>query len=161
MTVQINGTTGIVTPALTSTAEIVSANGVGGTPCFSAYANATQSITAATWTKINFGIKEFDTTNAFDNVTNMRYTPLVAGYYQVSATFSTVSATLYVALQKNGALSHILGNSNATVVVAGSALVFLNGTTDYIEIWGSTSITGPTNAGISYCCFQAAMIRGA
>ena len=80
MTTVISGTTGI------STARVDSVAGVGATPAFSAKRTSNQAAGATgVYTKIQFNVEEFDTTNAFDSVTNYRFQPTVAGYYQMSA----------------------------------------------------------------------------
>ena len=66
-------------PAATGTVMVS-----GNMPAFSAYSNANQSITAGVTTKVALQLEVFDTANAFDT-TNYRFTPQVAGYYQVNA----------------------------------------------------------------------------
>ena len=94
--------------------------GVGGTPAFSAYSTATTSLPVSTFVKVPLATVEFDTTGAFDNVTNYRYNPKVAGYYQVNsmAQVGSVTAALYVCLYKNGSVFKLGGtngnNANAT-----------------------------------------------
>ena len=53
-------------------------------PCFSAYQSITQTLSNATLTKIQLQTEEFDTNSNFDSTTNYRFTPTVAGYYQVN-----------------------------------------------------------------------------
>ena len=64
-------------------------------PAFSATRTSTnQSFTSAVWTKVECQTEEFDTASAYDNATNFRFTPQVAGYYQVSGTlYFTARAT--------------------------------------------------------------------
>ena len=64
-------------------------NVAGNGPAFYAYRTATQTgIASATFTKIQLNVELFDTNSNYDNVTNYRFTPTVAGYYQVN--FSVV-----------------------------------------------------------------------
>ena len=58
---------------------------VGGknTPAFEAYLSAGTSITDNTLTKVQFNTEVFDTDNTYDNSTNYRFTPAVAGKYFV------------------------------------------------------------------------------
>ena len=65
----------------------VAPNVAGNGPAFSAYQSTAQSLPQNVITKIQFQTKEFDTANAFDAVTNFRFQPLVAGYYQVTGSF--------------------------------------------------------------------------
>jgi len=118
---------------------------VGG-PAFSVTNNGVaQSVANATWTKLTLNTKDFDTANYFDATTNYRFTPLVGGYYQVSSFVSGPSNNTQnqiTAIYKNGSLYKFLGavtNLNATAAVnngeSGSMLLYLNGSTDYIELW--------------------------
>ena len=123
----------------------------GAAPAFSAYSNANQNISTSSYTKLQFQIEEFDTNSNYDNATNYRFTPTVAGYYQIygSAIFNIAPTTLNGALliYKNGSAfksvvgfgSNLSGWFNPTI----SSLVYLNGTTDYIEmyIWQSSGST--------------------
>jgi hypothetical protein len=116
---------------------------VGG-PAFSAYLNATQSISSSTYTKILFDTEVFDTNN---NFASSRFTPTVAGYYQVTAACYVSCGPTYISsrcfLYKNGA-SFYSGNWNynggntigtdSVAIVTG--LIYCNGSTDYIEAYG-------------------------
>jgi len=120
----------------------------GNMPAFSAYANAIQTVSSNVYTKIALQAEDFDTASAFDSTTNYRFTPQVAGYYQVngnlrldgSATTIQVSLTLY----KNGSAYADLNDTNPTttlssntfIIIGNSILVYMNGSTDYLEIYG-------------------------
>jgi hypothetical protein len=172
------GTTYLVDGSVT-TAKIADANvtqaklasGVAGNgPAFSAYASGAQSINNATATKIAFQTEEFDTNSCYDNATNYRFTPTVAGYYQVNAGINWggwTSTYTFIMVYKNGAElkrgSSVPNNAvglNNTI----SCLVYLNGSTDYVEIYGqhnngsaqNTSAFGPPAV-----FFQASMVRAA
>jgi hypothetical protein len=107
-------------------------------PSFSAYALSTTSLTSGTQTRVNFGTEEFDTNS---NFASPRFTPTVAGYYQLNARVqfsgSTVNPQIYI--QKNGfqvlAGNYIPGTfTNPVATVNG--VVYLNGSTDYAEVFG-------------------------
>jgi hypothetical protein len=123
--------------------------GVAGSgPAFYSYANAgsEQTISQATWTKVTLGGELFDTNN---NFTSSRFTPTVAGYYQINGSVGhnfTVTApkTTGVALYKNGSVyvRNLLDTSYSTLTVGLywlgqplSSLVYFNGSTDYIELY--------------------------
>lgn len=138
-------------------------------PTFSAYPSATQLVNNATFTKMVFDMEEWDTNNAFDNTTNYRFQPNVAGYYQVSACVTgsgVTTGSTNVFLYKNGSVSRTISNvSNAPAypAVAGSALMYFNGTTDYAEVYVYQT-TGTGNFmynGAAYTFFQAHFVRGA
>jgi len=57
----------------------------GNMPAFLVYPSASSTnLTSSTWTKIVFNTEVFDTNNNFDSTTNYRFTPTVAGYYQIN-----------------------------------------------------------------------------
>ena len=134
-------------------------------PCFSAYQSTAQSLATSTSTKLQFQTKEFDTANAFDAVTNFRFTPQVAGYYQVSGGFSIASAQtqLILDIYKNGSqFKRVFSSSGSINNAAGSCLVFLNGSTDYVELFGFQAAAAQNTVnspGSTY--FQASLIRPA
>lgn len=107
-------------------------------PAFSAYANATTSLTSGAQTKVNFQVEDFDTNG---NFASSRFTPTVAGYYQLNArvqfTGSTTNPMAYI--QKNGsqvlAGNYIPGTFTGPVATV-SGLVYFNGSTDYAEVFG-------------------------
>ena len=133
-------------------------------PVFSAYQTVAQSLATATSTKLQFQTKEFDIGTYFDAVTNFRYTPLVAGYYQVNGAFTvaTAIATISLIIFKNGA-SFKTGSSSITSGGGNvNALVFLNGTTDFIELFATQSAAAQnTVAAATNTYFQAVYVRGA
>lgn len=125
---------------------------VGG-PAFSAYkSSGTQSVTSGVETKVVLDAELYDTNSNFDSVTNSRFQPTVAGYYQINASvgIGANAGTLtlsYSALYKNGAPlvygSAWQGTStNATSTI--SYLIYLNGSTDYVELFALGSGTNIT-----------------
>ena len=105
-------------------------------PTFGAYQSSAQTIPSSTFTKINFQTEEFDTNSNYDT-TNMRFTPTVAGYYYFTANIAiAASATnAIISFYKNGSefkRANYIVNS-AVNVNSGSALISLNGSTDYVE----------------------------
>jgi hypothetical protein len=163
------GSITIAEPATASnfTQTLPSASGTvmvsGNQPAFSAFASAGQALTGSVVTKLIFNSEEFDTANAFDSTTNYRFQPLVAGYYQFNAAFSTgaaLAAAIY--LYKNGSSFKTGNYNNASVVaVTVSALIFMNGSTDYVEAYGIVGANSTTGAGATNTYFQAAMVRSA
>lgn len=136
--------------------------GTGGTdiPAFSAWANTAQSMPANAATKVVFGAVEFDT-NGFYNTTTGRFAPTIAGIYLVTS-YVALSADLWLTtIYKNGAefkrgdQRNLTGNSGMGV----TALVQMNGTTDYLEIfcYAASATTVTNNSLQSY--FQAILVR--
>jgi hypothetical protein len=135
-------------------------------PAFSAYASSATSLTNNGYTKVAFQTKEFDTASCYDNSTNYRFTPTVAGYYQVNAgvaaSFTTGESTIYI--YKNGTrVKNGQDNGALTYQVNIASLIYLNGSTDYIEIYvyQGTGAAINTSATLQSCWFQASMVRSA
>ena len=140
----------------------------GNMPAFSAYQNASTTVNSSTNTKIALQVEEFDTANAFDSTTNYRFTPQVAGYYQVSAGIQfngTTITRVFAGIYKNGSIAQYFFDINVATVyrASGSCLIYMNGTTDYLEWYGQMNGTGTlqfeTNQYGTY--FQAVLVRGA
>lgn len=103
-----------------------------------------QSISANTWTKVQCQTEEWDTNSNYDNATNYRFTPTVAGYYQFSGglEMNNVSGFYQIAFAKNGSIYRQTGwyaTSTNGCQLAISDLIYCNGSTDYIELYGATS----------------------
>jgi len=198
MSIVLDGTSGLTSPAavLTTTPLAVTSGGTGVTtstgsgavvlgtaptitgatitvaataaPAFSAYSSANQSIVTATWTKVQFNVEVFDTNANYDPTTNYRFTPTVAGYYQINATLSMNNgvSTAYCSLSiyKNGTENKTISYGNYGGLSGCMAhLLQMNGTTDYIEIYiyngeaTTRSILGPSPS----TGFSASMVRSA
>jgi hypothetical protein len=148
------------------------ATGVAGTgPAFSVYSSSTLSISASTPTKINFDTKVFDTASCF-NTSLYRFTPNVAGYYQINGSaYYSGSGIAYgqMRLYKNGsnynqgAFIYIPSPTTSDTATNISTLVYMNGTTDYLELYGfQYSGTGTVVANSStYTFFNGALVRAA
>ncbi len=137
----------ITLPASTGTAMVS-----GNMPAFSAYAASNQSISNITDTKITLDTEVFDTNS---NFASSRFTPTVAGYYQISATIKTTSSgnlrRADIELFKNGSLYQVgssidLGSSStgtSFIQSTISTVIYFNGSTDYVELY----IYSQTNSG--------------
>jgi len=138
-------------------------------PSFSAYrTTTTQSITAATFTKVQLNAEDWDTASAFDSTTNYRFTPQTAGYYTVAANGNvnyTVADCLLVKCYKNGSAWKYLAATDkptggGTTAYAGACQVYLNGSTDYIEMYVySFNSTTAIPTGSAETQFTAALVR--
>jgi hypothetical protein len=126
----------------TITQGMLGAGLAGNGPAFSVYRNAAQSVPHNTFTRINFDVEEFDTANRYDNTTNYRFTPNVAGYYQITVAVSlnlpgASASTMIAAIYKNGSIvtQHYITSSGISNTYSGnvSKLIYMNGTTDFIE----------------------------
>jgi hypothetical protein len=99
-------------------------------------ASSNQSIAGFSFVKVQFNSEDFDTNNNYDPTTNYRFTPTVAGYYQINATvtYTEVVNSCQCRIYKNN--SNFVNGSNATGAwTTVSGLVYLNGSSDYVEIF--------------------------
>jgi hypothetical protein len=161
------GQTNITFPSSGGTAMIS-----GNMPAFSAYPNATTTIGAGASVKIAFQVEEFDTASCFNNTASTvgsipaySFLPNVAGYYQVNGAMAISGVTAgECILYKNGSVikgGNYNGVAGANSVVVLSALVYLNGTTDYIALYGYVDAATTNNTVAQNNFFQAVMVRGA
>ena len=144
------------------------ATGVASTgPAFSVYANNAQTISGNINTKIQYNTERFDTNNNYDSTTNYRFTPTVAGYYQINAsmTFSgTAGAYTILEFFKNGSkywgtnTQRANANYNAMFL---SDVIYFNGSTDYLEVYGYDNATSNTIVGSGINTFSGALVRAA
>ena len=125
----------------------------GNGPTFNVYrGTSTQSISSNTWTKVQLNAENWDTANAFDSTTNYRFQPTVAGYYQLSGTVMiTGTSVTFVALEirVNGNETfigphQIIPSQTGDIYPNASVLAYLNGSTDYAELWGYATGSGLT-----------------
>jgi hypothetical protein len=167
----VSGSNTLTLPANTGTVITTGSTFAGTGPAFSAYNNAAaQSLSNATWTKLICNTEEFDTASCFDSTTNYRFTPNVAGYYQVNLSiFFDYSVSQFTnaegAIYKNGsAFRKVIHNGYGGYGIGViSTLIYMNGTTDYLE--GYAYITGGSGPQIysnfspSLTYFQASLAR--
>ncbi|MGV8917849.1 MAG: hypothetical protein ACOH2R_08625 [Pseudomonas sp.] len=148
MTTTISGTSGVSQCAPGSVSQDDLQPGVAGNgPVFRAHNTTTQSVTSGVATKVTLDTEDYDTANCF---AGSRFTPNVAGYYRVSGVIRVSAATLsqaYVTINKNGTQAVIGGTGATSAVLAGPHVIvtdvfYMNGTTDYLELFGL--LTGTT-----------------
>jgi hypothetical protein len=157
----VSGTNTATLPAATGTVMVS-----GNMPAFSVYMSADQTTTAGTWTKVTFNTEEYDTANCFDSSTNYRFTPTVAGYYQINCMLSAQTGinTNDIGLYKNGSLfkfQRVLGASNFIELVINYVMYF-NGTTDYAEMYfRSNTNAGYVNGTSTFSTFSGCLLRTA
>jgi hypothetical protein len=152
------------------------ASNVAGTgPAFFVYSTGSLSASAAADTKITLNTEVYDTNNNFDSTTNYRFTPTVAGYYQfngiIKGNLATTGGNSYIVLNyyKNGSLyyqSALMQPTNGnTQVITSSVIMYLNGSTDYIEMYVGTNNGGTftfASQGTTYASsLSGCLIKGA
>jgi len=112
-------------------------------PAFAAQLSGNQALSTGSATKINFNSEDLDTNSAYDNSTNYRFTPAIAGYYFVYALlpFDELSdgKSAYCMIYKNGShffsATQITGAATRMAVPQVSATIYLDDN-DYVEIYG-------------------------
>lgn len=167
----VAGTTTLTLPTTSGTVLTTASTFAGTGPAFSARNNATQSLANNTTYKVAFQVEEFDTNGNFDSTTNYRFTPTVAGYYQINAQVKIENngnaGTMLCTIYKNGtdykeAQNTIRAGSNTSA--GNSTVVYFNGSTDYVEVYVLQS-TGATATlitnGTLATWFNGAMVRAA
>lgn len=153
MTIDKSGNVGIGTAAPNAKLE-VAGDVVGQAQVFRAYLSAPFS-KSATWEKIPFNATYFNTLQGTFDTANNRFTASRSGYYQVGvsgfSTASSASGERYgFALFKNGSQETISGGNYSAVDTPFASLntiVYMNGTTDYIEIHMYSAIAATLSAG--------------
>jgi hypothetical protein len=140
----------------------VTGNVVTDAPAFSAVLSSSQTVSVATFTKIQFDTEDFDTNSNYDT-SLYRFTPTVAGYYLfTTGVYTYLSDRLILGVYKNGSIGRWIADTENTTNgfqrIGGSTLLYANGTTDYFESFvymtSSTSVTQDTAS-----FFQAHLVR--
>jgi len=116
------------------------------TPAFQANLSSDSSISNNTNTKVQFNSVLYDTDNCYDNSTNYRFTPTVAGKYMVYCQLDMYSGgnsdlnTHVIKLYKNGSqhtfkYNEFRSNPPKTITTSISCVVDFNGSSDYAEMF--------------------------
>jgi hypothetical protein len=138
-------------------------------PAFEASLSADQTISNNSSTKVQFNTEDLDTDGCYDNSTNYRFTPTVAGKYYIysfltigQGTNVGIAGQIYI--RKNGSSiretqTNVYNNNvlNLTSLHI-SSIVTMNGSSDYLEIYGLAEVASGTprfeaSAGIGDCVF--------
>lgn len=136
---------------------------LGNGPTFSVYASGSQVLTGFVGTKILYDTEVWDSN---DNFSSSRFTPTVAGYYLITAgtrTNSSAGSEWVTIVYKNGS-TYAHGSNNAATGINLSevgTLVYMNGTTDYVEIYVYPAAGATTGGGSFYVYFNGCLVRGA
>ena len=140
-------------------------------PAFRAYLSSSQTVTSSTLTKITLNAENFDTAGCFDTST-YRFTPNVAGYYQFNVTLGANASTAltynYIQIYKNGVNDSVAiypPYQSTSSYGSLATLIYLNGTTDYVELYvtllgtGTLTVQGGSQAASTY--MSGALVRPA
>ena len=116
-------------------------------PAFEAYLASDQSISAETYTKVTINTEVLDTGSMYDNSTNYRFTPTVAGKYFIygsvigESSSNTDLQMVKSAIYKNGSIYkeqvlHLTASNGRRLATTISANIDFNGSSDYVELFG-------------------------
>jgi hypothetical protein len=160
-----------------TTIATISSTGVStqvGAPAFYAYATGNTALTSATFTKIAMAAERFDTNSNYSTV-DSRFTPTVAGYYNITVSLdfngnSNTTTRQIMSIYKNGTenvrLMDLRISTTNDTITSGSALIYMNGTTDYVEPYGYMIMSSGTgvvtyDASTAITFFSAFLARSA
>jgi hypothetical protein len=160
------------TNTVTIAAQTGTLNAAG--PAFLAYPSADTTITSTVNTVIANNTELFDTASCFNNtgstvggIPAYSFLPNVAGYYLFTATCnnepSTSPTRFILQISKNGVDYRVADNFVASVaVISGSILLYMNGTTDYVNMVVYLAAVTARYAGtINQTRFSGSLVRGA
>lgn len=151
---------------------------LSGAPAFRAYQSVDQTMTSGDTAYLaQINTKTFDTASCFNNtgspvngIPAYAFMPNVAGYYQVTgkAYINKSSGSVYGLTQiyKNGAGvaigSYLFSVTAADMQSLASDLIYLNGTTDYVQFYCQAGAAASLiKAGSTYTYFAAFLARPA
>jgi hypothetical protein len=154
-------------PTNTGTIITTGSTFAGTGPAFSAYKDPSgQNISSGVATKVTFQTETFDTNS---NFASSRFTPTVAGYYQINTNITLGGSDTGVAalIYKNGNEEArgwsvpISGVFNACATAC--KVFYLDGSTDFIEVYAfqGSGTDKSVNAGINQTTVSGALVRTA
>jgi hypothetical protein len=152
----------------------------GNMPAFSAWLSTNQSVSSTVGTTLACNTEEYDTGNCYNNtgstvtlnglsVPAYSFCPNVAGYYTVNAGYqlggvSSFSRALITCSKNGSGYKRLIDMGATSYVLAGTTVIYLNGTGDYVNFYGYISATGSLtfNGGsLDLTWINGAMIRSA
>ena len=147
------------------------AAGGDNTPAFQAKLSANQNPTDLTWTVVGCNTEIFDSDGCYDTTT-YRFTPTTAGkyyiYWSLTADISVVGTltTLNTAIGKNSTRQDYtyLANSDSSwtnMTYAGSTVIDMDGSSDYIDLWGYIDVSSGASYFYGGSYFGAYLLIGA
>lgn len=128
------------------------------------YEGAGHSIGTSTLTKLQFNTEISDSHCYYDPTTNFRFTPLIPGWYMVSASayISGAAANRSAAIIYKNGVEYTYGQRSYSPndgVYTVAFPVYFNGSTDYVEIYGISADAAGTFDDAIESNFSAVRIR--
>ena len=150
-------------------ADSITSGAIASTPAFEARLSGNQSVNHNTWTKVQCNDEIYDTDGAYDNSTNYRFNPQVAGkylFYFGLIGFAGGSDPDGVRIQmiapyKNGNQVRIYKNFDSDpnelrhAFGFASAVIELNGSSDYVEFFGNVYAENLSSSGVVFNADQS------
>lgn len=184
MPVTISGTAGVskVQPGVVDQPSLANNVDGNGPAFYAAGTSAAQVVSSGVFTKVQLPLEIFDTANAFDATTNYRFQPTVPGYYEITGIVrftATASGPTFeqVNLYGTNAILGVTANELVRGVETGqasrsatatqgmvSALLYMNGSSDYVELWAYLNASSPAFANTTVaarCSLQGHFVRAA
>ena len=123
----------------TNSPTLTLGNDLKATPSFYAYQNSPQAIINNTWVKLSIDTEEYDSDSAYDNSSNYRFTPAVAGKYFLFASWridATQDGDLCgIQIYKNGSGHTNFSRAHYNRGSFTISTVATANTTDYFEVY--------------------------
>jgi hypothetical protein len=127
---------------------------IQNTPAFAVYKSADQAISDGTYTKVAFNTEVYDTDSTYDNSTNYRFTPAVAGkYFLTTSIFARHTDgddelhNLIVSFYKNGSIhsasASFSDGNNDGFSVCHTDTIDLD-SDDYVEVYAFAQVATDT-----------------
>jgi len=132
-------------------------SGFGGvmTPYFHVYLGSDQSVTSGATSKVQFNTEVYDSNTNYDNSTNYRFTPTVAGKYYF------YTSVVYYADADNFNFNKVSIRLNGSAIAGGEAdsrfgrgrqysascscIQEMNGSSDYVEVYSFVQSNGASS----------------
>jgi len=137
---------------------------MGFGPVFRAYQNSSISISNATSTTLPLNTEQYDTNSNYDPAT-YRFTPTIAGYYQVNGVanyFPVGGGNCFISVFKNG-VEYSRGPFSPDVApgLGVSDIIPMNGSTDYLDLrlFQASGVSQTYNPSVNLCYMSAGLIR--
>ena len=132
-----------------------------GTYAFRVNTTTAMTNTAYAVVKVPFNLINYDYSNGF-NTTNNRFQPDKAGIYSfsVSIRYSSGFSRFLLHLYKNGAETvSLLDHGAGAYAVNGTGSLYLNGSTDYVEVYQQTDTTTALQTASSSTWFTGHLVE--
>ena len=131
--------------------------------------SSAHNLSNAIFTKLQFNTIMYDNTSTFDT-TNYRWIPQIAGYYLINTNLhfqglKAAASQVYCVISKNAANeafgSIIETSQDSSLSTPCTAIVYMNGTTDYLELyaWHNSGVTITMNADKNLTYFSGYLIQ--